>query len=193
MSQEGGKQYEVAAAAVWFTWRKATCETQLDGNLIAAHVANEGLMLLAMISFGRIMLNININTYTIDFSSVPALKEQEFQSEEKGGDSIALNLIWWFHVSIDILKFRLVWSPVQYPCLTPSSGFFSSERDALLWRKERSSNLSLSFLFYKLFATLTHRTTEGLWRASVAAFPWREKAKHVGVQWESNTQSFLWA
>lgn len=80
---EGGKQYE--AAAVWFTWRKATCETQLDGNLIAAHVANESLMLLSMISFGRIMLNININTYTIDFSSVPALKEQEFQSEEKGG------------------------------------------------------------------------------------------------------------
>lgn len=65
------------------------------------------LLSAAMISFRRIMLNININTYTIDFSSLPALKEREFQSAGKG-DSIALNLIWWFHVSIDILKFRLV-------------------------------------------------------------------------------------
>lgn len=64
------------------------------------------LLSAAMISFRRIMLNININTYTIDFS-LPALKEREFQSGGKG-DSIALNLIWWFHVSIDILKFRLV-------------------------------------------------------------------------------------
>lgn len=34
------------------------------------------------------------------------------------------------------------------------------QRDALLWRKARSSNLSPSCLSYKFCATLTHRTTE---------------------------------
>lgn len=105
------------------------------------------LLSAAMISFRRIMLNININTYTIDFSSLPALKEREFQSREKG-DSIALNLIWWFHVSIDILKFRLVWSPVQYPCLTPSSDFFSSEREMHYSEGSREALISLPTLSF---------------------------------------------
>lgn len=45
---------------------------ELDGNLVSAHVVNKGRMLqsAAMISFRRIMLNININTYAIDFSSL---------------------------------------------------------------------------------------------------------------------------
>lgn len=53
------------------------------------------------------MLNININTCAIDFS-FPLLiwKEREFKSTEKR-DSVALDSIWWFHVSSDILKFKL--------------------------------------------------------------------------------------
>lgn len=119
------------------------------------------LLSAAMISFRRIMLNININTYTIDFS-LPALKEREFQSGGKG-DSIALNLIWWFHVSIDILKFRLVWSPVQYPCLTPASDFFHlRKRCVTLKKREKLWSLCLLSLIQILCNPYPQNHSESL-------------------------------
>lgn len=141
----------------------------------------------AMISFRCIMPNININIHTIDFSSLAALKEREFQSREVGG-SVALNLIWWFHVSIDILKFRLVWSPVQYPCLTPSSDFTPQREMDYSERKQGALISPPSSLFYKFCATLSHRTTERLWGSVFQHFH-REKRPSMWVFSENPTPS----
>lgn len=112
------------------------------------------------------MLNININTYTIDFSTRPGLKVREFEHTEKEGIQLQLNLIWRFHVRADILKVRLVWSCVQYPCLTPFSNSFSSERDALLQSNQRASNLSFSSLSLRNVCNLWPQSRRGLGRVS---------------------------
>lgn len=63
--------WRVRRQRLHFTWKNHTWELELHGNSISAHVVNKGSALVsaALISFGCIMSNININTCAIDFSS----------------------------------------------------------------------------------------------------------------------------
>lgn len=86
LNAQGGAS-SVRRQQLHFTWKNHTWELELHGNSISAHVVNKGSALVsaALISFGCIMSNININTCTIDFSSLGCSgKRGRLRAQKKG-------------------------------------------------------------------------------------------------------------